>query len=185
MGTNLHNSYLYKAIDAYPYCLEETMEALNYALSYNNKDVHALCLMGRVYSEQIQDYEVAKQYFEEALSEGIDAPQIYSYYAQALIWNGDFKEAEKLIGFALTIKGADTGLLLLKKGQLYEATGKYKLALTTLKEAKKGGLNNGFVDYVKDEISRVKHKVKPKKKKVKKEKNKSSKKKSKLFFGLI
>jgi len=185
MGTNSHNSYLYKAIDAYPYCIEETMEALNYALSYNNKDVLALCLMGRVYSEQFQDYTLAKQYFEEALSEGIDTPQIYSYYVQALIWNGDFKEAEKLIGFALTIKGVDNGLLLMKKGQLYEAMGKYKLALATLKEAKNEGLNNDFVDYVKNEICRVKQKVKPKKKKMKNKKNKSVKKKSKLFFGLF
>ena len=183
MGTNLHNSYVFKALDAYPYNLEETLEALNYALSYNNKDVHALCLMGRVYSEQLQDYEIAKQYFVEALSEDIEVHYIYLHYIQSLLWNDDYKEAEKLIDFALHVKGIDKGSLLLKKGQLYEATGKYKLALATLKEAKKGGLNNSFVDYVKGEISRVKRKAKPKKKKEKKVK--SEKKKSKMFFGLI
>ena len=185
MGTNLHNSYLFKALDAYPYCLEETMEALNYALSYNNKDVLVLCLMGRVHAEQLQNYTVAKQYFEEALSESIDTPQVYSHYVQALIWNDDYNEAEKLIAFALTVKGVDVGLMLLKKGQLYEAMGKYKLALVSLKDAKKEGLNNDFVEIVNNEIARVKRKVKPKKKKVKKEKNVIEKKKSKLFLGLF
>lgn len=185
MGTNLHNSYVLKALDAYPYNLEETLEALNYALSYNNKDVHALCLMGRVYSEQLQDYDTAKQYFVEALSEGLEVHYTYPYYIQTLLWNDDYKEAEKLIDFALQVKGIDRGSLLLKRGQLYEAVGKYKLALTTLKEAKKGGLNNSFVDYVKGEISRVKHKAKTKKKKGKRKKVKSKKKKSKIFFGLI
>lgn len=185
MGTNLRNSYVLKALDAYPYDLEETLEALNYALSYNNKDVHALCLMGRMYSEQLQDYETAKQYFVEALSEGIEVHYIYLHFIQTLLWNDDYREAENLIDYALRVKGIDKGSLLLKKGQLYEATGKYKLALATLKEAKKGGLNNSFVDYVKGEISRVKSKVKPKKKKEKKEKIKSKKKRSKMFFGLI
>lgn len=185
MGTNLRNSYVLKALDAYPYDLEETLEALNYALSYNNKDVHALCLMGRMYSEQLQDYETAKQYYVEALSEGIEVHYIYLHFIQTLLWNDDYREAENLIDYALRVKGIDKGSLLLKKGQLYEATGKYKLALATLKEAKKGGLNNSFVDYVKGEISRVKSKVKPKKKKEKKEKIKSKKKRSKMFFGLI
>jgi len=184
MGTNLHNSYVFKALDAYPYDLEETLEALNYALSYNPRDAYALCLMGRVFAEQLKDYNTAKQYYIEALSENIEAHFIYPHYVQTLLWNDDFKEAEKLIDFGLNIKGIDIGVMLLKKGQLYEATGKFKLALATLKEAKKGGLNNSFVDYVKNEISRVKKKMKPKKKK-KKKKNKSVKKKSKRYFGLI
>lgn len=178
METNLHNSYLFKAMDAYPYNLEETLEALNYALSYNNRDAHALCLMARVHAEQLHDYKTAKQYYAEALAEGLDVHHIYPHYIQTLLWNDDFKEAEKLIAYAFKVKGIDKGLLLLKKGQLYEATGNYKLAITTLKEAKKGGLNNSFVDYAKSEISRVKNKIGSKKKKVKKKKR-SVKKKSK------
>ncbi|MCF6348483.1 MAG: hypothetical protein L3J20_09325 [Flavobacteriaceae bacterium] len=184
MGTNLHNSYVFKALDAYSYNLEETLEALNYALSYNPRDVYALSLMGRIYAEQLQDYTTAKQYYIEALSEDIETHYIYPYYVQTLLWNDDFEEAEKLIDFALKIKGIDKASLLLKKGLLYEATGKYELALATLKKAKKGGLNNSFVDFVNCEISRVKKKMKPKKKKKKKE-DKSVKKKSKRYFGLI
>ena len=176
METNLYNSYLFKAMDAYPYNLEETLEALNYALSYNNKDPNALCLMARVFAEQLQDYETAKQYYVEALTEGLDAHQIYPHYIQTLLWNDDFKEAEILIEYAFKVKGIDKGLLLLKKGQLFEAIGNYKMAIKTLKEAKKGGLNNGFVEYAKSEISRVKNKLKPKKKKVNKKKSAKKKK---------
>ena len=48
--------------------------------------------------------------------------------------------------------------------------------IKTLKEAKKGGLNNGFVEYISNEISRVKNKLKPRKKKVKKKKSAKKKK---------
>ncbi|MDC9722942.1 MAG: hypothetical protein PSN34_09220 [Urechidicola sp.] len=177
METNLHNSYLFKAMDAYPYNLEETLEALNYALSYNNRDAHALCLMARVHAEQLQDFVTAKQYYVEALSEGLDTHHIYPHYIQTLLWNDDLNEAEILIDFAFKVKGIDKGLLLLKKGQLFEAKGNYKLAIKTLKEAKKGGLNNGFVEYISNEISRVKNKLKPRKKKMKKKNKKSAKKK--------
>ena len=74
--------------------------------------------------------------------------------------------------------------MLVKKGQLYETTRRYQAAIETLKDAKLEGLNNGFIDYVKGEIARIKKKVKPKKIK-KKKKNQTKKKKVKLFFGLI
>lgn len=182
MGTNLNTTYVLKALDAYPYDLEETMEALNYALSYNSKDVHALCLMGRVYAEQLHDYETAKEYFVAALSEGIEVHYIYLYYIRTLMWNDEYKEAERLIDFAYKVKGIDKGALLLIEGQLYEAIENYELALATLKKAKKGGLNNGFVDYVDDEIYRVKRKMKSTNKKKKKV---ESEQKKKIFFGLI
>ena len=186
MNSNLHSIYVLKALDAYPYDLAETLEALNYALSYNSRDIQALCLMGRLYAEQLQDYSTAKQYFIEALSEDVDAHYVYPHYIYTLIWNDDFKEAETLLNFAFKIKGVNRGTLLLQKGQLYEARGEYKLAIAALKEAKKGGLNNSFVDFVKDEISRVEKKAATQKKQEKeKEEVKSVKKTSKRFFGLI
>ena len=105
MENNLHNNYLFKALDAYPYELEETLEALSYALSYNSKDAQALCLMGRVYAEQLKDYETAKQYYAEAVAHEMEMPKTYPFYIQTLLWNEDYDEAEKLITFALTIKG--------------------------------------------------------------------------------
>ena len=50
MGT-LTNNYIFKALENYPYDLEEVMEALNYALSADDKNTMALTLMGRMYAE--------------------------------------------------------------------------------------------------------------------------------------
>jgi len=165
MENNLHNNYLFKAMDAYPYELEETLEALNYALSYNNKDAQALCLMGRVYAEQLKDYETAKHYFAEAVAQHMELANTYPYYIQTLLWNSDYDEAEKLITFAMTIKATDKALLQLLQGILFEKRGQFKAAIKTLKAANTMATNNCFTDYVRQEISRVKKKIKPKKKK--------------------
>lgn len=175
MENNLHNNYLFKAMDAYPYELEETLEALNYALSYNNKDAQALCLMGRVYAEQLKDYETAKQYFAEAVAQQIEMPKIYPFYVQTLLWNHDYDEADKLITFALTVKGADKALLQLLQGVLLENKGEFKAAIKTFKAANKTATNNCFIEYVNNEISRVKKKTKPRKKKKKSNKKRKGK----------
>jgi len=65
--------YLCKALGAYPYNLEETIESLDYALSGNHNDVATLCLYGKVYAEQFQDYSTAKSYFQEALAADMGA----------------------------------------------------------------------------------------------------------------
>ncbi|TBN03929.1 hypothetical protein EYD45_07860 [Hyunsoonleella flava] len=171
MENNLHNNYLFKALDAYPYVLEETLEALHYALSYNPKDAQALCLMGRVYSEQLSDYQTAKQYFAEAVAQHMEMPKTYPFYIQTLLWNDDYDEAEKLIAFALTIKGVDKGLIELLQGILFEKQDNYKAAVKAFKSANKTATSNCFIDYVNNEISRVKKKIKPKKSNRKKRKS--------------
>ena len=179
MENNLHNSYLFQALDAYPYELEQTLEALNYALSYNPKDAHALWLMGRVYAEQLRDFEIAKSYFEEAVTHQMELTKIYPYYIQPLVWNDDVTEAQKLLDYALTLKGSDKAWLQLIQGWLFEKQIKFNYAKTAYKSAIKTATNNCFINYVKAELERVKKKAKPKKKKKKskvKSKNKTKKK---------
>ncbi|ULC59536.1 hypothetical protein MBM09_00820 [Flaviramulus sp. BrNp1-15] len=179
MGNNLHNSYVFQALDAYPYNLEETLEALNYALSYNEKDAQALCLMGRVYAEQLKNYETAKHYFAEAVTQHMEMPKTYPYYIQTLLWNEDYVEAQKLLDFAQTVKGVDKALLELMQGILFEKLGQFKVAIKIFKRAKKTATNNGFIDYVDNELSRVKKKMNPKKKCKKKKKKLNKKRKEK------
>ena len=50
------NIYLVKALDYYPYNLEEALESLNYAMAYEENNPIALCLMGRVHLEVFKDY---------------------------------------------------------------------------------------------------------------------------------
>ena len=180
MDTNLLNNYVLKAIDAYPYELEETVENLNYALSYQSNNAYALYLMARLQAEQLGDYEKAKQYYAEALANNMDFQKVYPRYIQVLLDNEDLEEAKKLIDFALTIKGVDKGCIWEKQGRLFEIKQENKKAIKALKTAKQFGFNNDFISYIDLEISRNKSKIKPKKKPSKsKAKKKKCKKKKK------
>ena len=106
----------------------------------------------------------------------MDFQKVYYKYIQTLLWNDDFNEAQKLIDFALTVKGIDKGCIWDKQGQLFEIKQEYKSAIKAFKTAKQFGYNDSFISYINNEISRIKNKIKPKKKKTK-AKNKKSKKK--------
>lgn len=163
------NNYVIKALDSYPYDLESAYESLTYALSYDDKDIHALNLMGRFYAEQMKDYETAKTYFESALAVNIHAHFVYAHYIDVLLWNEDFKEALKFIDFALKVKGSDKAVMYLKKALIYEYTFKYEKALDVLKESKKHCYNDEFMERINAYAKRVKDK-KPKKRKIKRKK---------------
>ena len=51
------NKYYFQALDNFPYNMQETIEALIYALSYEGQNAESLCLLGRVYAEVLKDYE--------------------------------------------------------------------------------------------------------------------------------
>jgi len=178
MGSDINN-YIFKALENYPYDLDEVMEALNYALSYDEKNTMALTLMGRVYAEKLYKYEEAIQFFKDALAENIYAFEAYVPYINTLLWNEDYKEVEEFIDFALTLKGSDKAVLYLKKAVLYDQLKEYKKALGFVKLAKQHTYNAEFMDSVKEEKDRIKGKM-PKKKKVeavKKDKKQKKKKK--------
>src|SRR5690606_30228828 len=155
METNTHNIYLFKAIQAYPWELEKAVEALNYALAYEPENVKALCLMAKVYSEQLGDNEKAKAYYESALAARMDIPEVYPDYINLLITNDDFEMAQKLIDFALTVKGIDKALIYLNQANLFEANMEFDKAENMLKDAKQYALNNGFMDFIDEQLSRV------------------------------
>lgn len=136
------DKHLFNALDNYPHNLLETVESLEYALSYNEKNTMALCLMGRIYAEQLMDYETAKEYFSEAIAYNIHALEIYPYYIETLISNEDFSEAKKLIDFALTVKGSDKVEILLKKVLLLEIKKEFQEAKSVLKEIKSINCNS-------------------------------------------
>ncbi|WP_106792727.1 tetratricopeptide repeat protein [Aquimarina sp. Aq78] len=176
--SNLLDKYLFQALDAYPYNLEEAVESLNYALSYDEKNPIALSLLGQIYAENLKNYEVAKEYYQHALAEDMYALDVYPKYINVLLWNEDYEEAEKLIDFALTVKGTDKAMLYLKKGILFEQKKDYKKAIKCLKLAKENAYNNHFINDIKEEEERIKNKMPKKKKSKDKSSSKKSKKKS-------
>ncbi|MGB3453864.1 MAG: hypothetical protein WBA59_08555 [Moheibacter sp.] len=159
------DKHLLNALDNYPYSLNETIESLEYALSYDDKNTMAICLMGRIYAEQLLDYETAKEYFSEALSHNIHALEVYPYYIDTLILNEDFEEAEKLIEFALTVKGLDKVNILFKKAWLKEVLRDFKSAKKVLKEIKLLNCNADNDSVLEEFNRRIDNKIGKKKKK--------------------
>ena len=171
MENNLHNVYLFRAIEAYPWELEKAIEALNYALSYDPENVKALSLMATIQIEQLGNYELAKSYYQKALSVSLEAPFIYPEYIRLLINYGDYEEAQNLIEFAVTVKGIDKAGIMLNQGLLHEVQEQFDLAENTLKEAKQLAMNNDFISYADDILSRVSKKHKFQKNKERKLEN--------------
>ena len=67
MGTTLADEYFLKAWSNYPFCAEDALEPLNYALSFDEEHAPSLCLMGRLQMEILKNFKTAKHYFECAL----------------------------------------------------------------------------------------------------------------------
>ncbi|WP_292009617.1 hypothetical protein [Chryseobacterium sp.] len=166
------NKYYFEALDNYPYCLPECLEALNYALSYDPEDADSLCLMGRIYSETLNDYEKGKLYFEEAMQCDITNLNTPQYYIKCLLDNEDLEEAEKLIKFSLKLKGIDKSKILYYKSLLFEIRLEYKKALEFLKEAKSFSYNNSMTDFLENRKKFLKDKMKEGKTRIKKKKTK-------------
>jgi len=172
------DKYLFQALDNYPYSLEETIESLDYAFSYDAKNTMVFCLYGRIQAEQLMNYEEAKSYFQEALAINIHALEVYPHYLQTLILNEDYEVAQKLIDFALTIKGINKSDIYVKKAILLEAQREFKKALTAIKKAKLTTLQFAFDSDITEVEKRIQGKIDLLKKNKKKSK-KDSKKKSK------
>lgn len=175
------NKYYFQALDNFPYNMQETIEALNYALSYDGQNAESLCLLGRVYAEVLKDYEIAKNYFAEALQENMDSVATPIYYLYCLINNEDYEEAEKLIDFALKIKGIDKATIYYQKSIILEKKSELKLALKEIKIAKNFTYNDHFMTFLDSRKNFIKKKLKelkPKKSKIKESKKIKVKKKN-------
>lgn len=173
------DKYLFQALDNYPFWLEGTIESLDYAFSYDSKNTMVLCLYGRIQTEQLMNYEEAKLYFQEALSINIHAIEVYPYCLQTLILNEDYEEAQKLIDFALTIKGINKAEIFVKKAILFEVQQKFKEALKEIKLAKLHSIQHENDSGIGETEKRIKNKMGLMKKKKPKNAKNDYKKKSK------
>lgn len=156
----IQNKYYFQALDNFPYNMEDTMEALNYALSYDPNQADCLCLLARVYAEVLNDYTTAKEYFERAMASNLHCISLYPPYIECLLWNEDFQEAEKLIHFALTVKGVDKAAIYNKKSLWYEYQRDYKNALKAIDEARLHTYTQSFMSHLDDRAKLIKQKEK-------------------------
>lgn len=130
------NKYLAEAIDCYPNYLEGTIEALDYALSYDENSTMALCLYGRLMSEQLMRYEEARSFFERALAADITAVEVYPHLIRALTASEDYADAKRVADYASTVKGANRYEVAMATAALYEKMRDFDAADAAVKEAK-------------------------------------------------
>lgn len=160
MSLNVADQFYLKALDNYPYALEETVENLNYALGYDDEHCQANCLMGRVFMEQMKEYEMADYYFEKALASNFTYPDTFKYYSLLKIWKGEYPKAKKIIDYSLRVRGMDRATMLHRKALVYECTGKLWEAKLCLEQAKLVAYDDDNFKNADKEISRLKKKIK-------------------------
>jgi len=151
--------YYAKAMANYPWELDEVIEALNYALSYDNEHAGAYCLLGRIYSEQLIDFEDAFYYFEQALLHNINYINTYYFYSMSLIQYGDFAKAEILLNHGMKVKGICKACLTQRFALIYEMQGKLLKAKKLLRKAIALSINNEEIEGFRSDLKRVKDKI--------------------------
>lgn len=152
------NTYLIKALDYYPFNLEESLESLNYAMAYEQNNPIALCLMGRAQLEIFKDYELADNYFREAIAANSNYLETYGYFLECLLIREEFEEMAKLLIFARKRKGIDRGMMLYYEAMLFEKQLKFKKALKTIKEAMLLAQTGSFMSDLEEMKKRVEKK---------------------------
>ena len=162
---NITETYYLKALDQYAHNLEECIENLNYALSYDAEYAPALCLMGRLYTAEIKNYTLAEEFFNRALAANFEYSETYLYYGKLLLILDKQPELEKLMEQALKIQGMDKSSIYHTKGLSSEQQGQFDETLAFLYRALKFSYNSESDEFLIAEIKRVEGKQKKLKKK--------------------
>ncbi len=164
---SLADQYYIKAMDQYPYSLDEAIENLNYALSYNPEHEGANYLMGKLFAEQFQNYAEAEKFYLMALAVNPQNQMVCLDYALLLIYLEEFDKALKGINYVKKQKGANQFTIFRLKGLIAEYKKEYSKAIKLYEKAFLNAYENEDIDYISGEIRRIKDKQKLLKKKMK------------------
>ncbi len=171
---NLTETYYLKAHNQFPHDLEECIENLNYALSYDPEYAPALCLKGRIYCDEIKNYALADEYFSKALAADLIYPETFIHYAKLLLTLEKHDELAVLLEQGLKVPGVDKSNLYHTKGLANEQQGKFDEALELFHKALRFSFNSEMDEFLGTEIKRIEGKQKKlKRKKIVKAKFKS------------
>ena len=164
MSINLADTYYLKALDLYPYNLDQVTEALNYAIGYDNDHAGAHCLLGVLNMYQLGNYIESEKHFEKALAGDINYTETYYYYANLLIQIGEYGKAKKLIKYAYKIKGINKLWMKHNEGLIAEINCDLKKAKKYMKFAYNNSYRKFEREFLKEELQRIKSKLKSQKK---------------------
>lgn len=162
------DTYFLKALDNYDYNVEEVVENLGYALSYNEEYAPAWCLQGRLMMETLKDYNRAIHCFENAIFYDPLYMETYKHYSLLLIWIKDFEKAQIILNKSKRVKGMSLSTIIHRTAMIHEYKGQIGEAIRILNNGILFSLNQDSYTFFDNEVKRLKRKVsKPKKKKKK------------------
>lgn len=165
MSTLLANNYYLKALDNYPFNLPDFLEAINYALSYDENHADAHYLMGLFCMEQVFKFSEAKYHFNMALINDFEHIEAHYSLIRLHILTDELEKAEKVIQAAQKIKGICRAALFHRQAIIFEKRRDYKWAKRFLNEAIEEAYFTSDREFYKREKNRVKDKMPTKKKK--------------------
>jgi Tfp pilus assembly protein PilF len=158
MAMTMADQYYIKALDYYPYNLEEALENLNYALSYDGEHAQANCLMGRLYLEQMKDYERAEMYFQAALACDPEHADTCEHYSRLLVQQRAYAKAQKLLAYARKLQGARLAQLLQLESLIQEQQQQFAEAKTLLRSAILEAYDSELMEVLEADLRRVERK---------------------------
>lgn len=153
------NTYTIKALESYRYDKEECLEALGYALSYDENNAVALCLMGRIQFEMFGNVVSARNYFENALAADATYVETYRHYLVLLINQNELETAKAFLKFMSNRIGHKQFDLYIGEVRILEREFKFKKALKVLNEA----LKHAFSEDELEELDEIKSRLERKK----------------------
>ncbi len=156
----LADQYYIKALDQYPYSLEEAIENLSYSLIYNKEHPGANYLMGKIYKEQMNNFIKAEEYYIRALAGDPKDINTCIDYIYVLIALKEYGKALKLISYSNKLRGVDLSKTYSLKALVFEYQHEYDRALSLYTKAKLEAYNEDSINLLTNEIKRIKMKKK-------------------------
>nr|WP_319398997.1 hypothetical protein [uncultured Carboxylicivirga sp.] len=156
----LADQYYIKALDQYPYNLEEAIENLGYALSHDNEHSGANYLMGKLQHEQMNNLQSAEEYYLKALANNPKDLNVCMAYILLLIIMKEYDRAQNLITYATKLRGVDLSKTYSFQALICESQRDYGKAISLYKEARLEAYNEECLNHLNSEIKRVKMKRK-------------------------
>ena len=156
------DTYYLKALDNYPYNLEEVIESLKYGLSSNPEHAGLLTLQGKLYANELQQPELAIETFSTVIVNDPSFKQAYYELGLLLLNQRKMKRADKLIQLALQQFGSDQAKFIYLKAYQAEIEKQYDKAIELLELAKMNCYNESSQEFYDNEIQRINKKnIKP------------------------
>ena len=160
MSITLADTYYLKALNLYPYDLDQVIEALNFAISYDKDHAGAHCLLGNLNMYQLGKISEAENHFEKALASDLNYVETYYSYTNLLIQIGEYGKAKKLINYAYKIKGINISRLKHSEGLIAETMGQLHKAKRDIKFAYDRSYNKAERIFLEEELDSVNSKLK-------------------------